>query len=58
MKSNLLTGLLAAVAAILLPLVILGMAPPALPSDTPPESFSARAFPRASPSKISGIRSG
>ena len=31
MKSNLLTGLLAAVAAILLPLVILGMAPPHCP---------------------------
>ncbi len=48
MKSNLLTGLLAAVAAILLPLVILGMAPPALPSDTPPER-SAPEAPEASP---------
>lgn len=49
MKSNLLTGLLAAVAAILLPLVILGMAPPALPSDTPLESTSAPEAPEASP---------
>ena len=56
MKNNLLTGLLAAIAAILLPVVILGMALPVLPSDAPPESVSAAAVSEPSPTASAASR--